>query len=1135
MNGIIRRIISFVLVVIISIGSIEVISAESTENTDAVFDEREVLEFIGFVFNVNPKDVLERIDLDDNSIYQLLTGQYAPDSQEEKIVKEAFLLMVYDNININISKQSNIESISRASLLEYLEDQISNQAVAEHLLITMAQCAMREIWGFGDDIIKAFEQGWEAIKNMTLISEKTNAYVQNVHAAIMAGTANASKDKELMYKYFMQYVNAYVDMGEYADCYMEQYYLSLSGSVLLLDPILNWRSEDNIETLKRWAKLVADIELSLKVSDEQEKEYYAKFSLNYPFAQDITCYTAQETIDFFQSDMFIPERDGYEFLGWYYDVTGTREWYGDFQEGQQLFAKWKKLPETEFIITFKSNCESVDDFSYTYDTTVGNWIDYTMTRSGYIHAGWFWDSACTQPVTGTITINKDLTFYAKWVRQFSYTVSNDQATITRLEAYAVFEGQKVTDIEIPDSIDGYQVTSIGKKAFCDCDEITSITIPSSVTTIGDSAFLDCTSLAGVHITDLSAWCKVGFSNIYSNPLYIAKKLYVSNVLVEKLVIPDGVTRIGNNVFYGCNSIKTAVIPDGVTHIGVAAFSSCSNLTNIEIPDSVTSIGNSAFAKCERLTELTLPESVISIGDNAFFSCNSLIEIAIPHSVKNISTSTFYYCSNLENVIIPNSVTNIGDYAFSHCISLAEVTIPGSVKSIGSNVFENCDNLTDVIISEGVTDIGKYMFVNCISLKDVIIPDTVKNIGHGAFAGCKKLMSATIGKGVTSIGGDAFRFCDALENVFIPEGVTSIGTYAFYHCDKLKDITIPDSVTSIGEYTFSNCDSFTQVIIPSGLTNIGNYAFAYCNALKNITVDENNAKYVSVDGVLFNKNKTKLIQYPVGNLNASYIVPDGVTSIGTYSFVDSANLESMILPNSLTSIEENTFYKSDSLTDVYFLGTEDEWEALKGNIGRNNSDLLNATIHIQGNNKELIEKTIAEISELNDGSNETAALIHQINEEINAMLDDYMVSDIEATRIEKLQKEARMRCGVLNIRFQISAGTTSDSESSDIRFISTVDKLKYKETGFYITINGIKKRIATRNVYTGLVGKNGETAISYTPSDIFEESKWFSTYSVRNVPQSAFDAPITVQAFVVNMDGTETLGVEKIRTIRNYIK
>ena len=202
------------------------------------------------------------------------------------------------------------------------------------------------------------------------------------------------------------------------------------------------------------------------------------------------------------------------------------------------------------------------------------------------------------------------------------------------------------------------VTSIGDRAFFECNSLTSITIPSSVTSIGEGAFYWCNSLTSI-------------------------------------TIPSGVTSIGDSAFYCCRSLTSITIPSSVTSIGNHAFDSCDSLTNITIPSSVTSIGDSAFYWCNSLMSITIPSGVMSIGDSAFFKCNSLTSITIPSSVTSIGGYVFYECSNLTSITIPGSVTSIGGYAFRDCRRLTSITIPSSVTNIGKHAFDRCDSLTDV--------------------------------------------------------------------------------------------------------------------------------------------------------------------------------------------------------------------------------------------------------------------------------------------------------------------------------------------------------------------------------------------------------------------------------------------------------
>ena len=139
-------------------------------------------------------------------------------------------------------------------------------------------------------------------------------------------------------------------------------------------------------------------------------------------------------------------------------------------------------------------------------------------------------------------------------------------------------------------------------------------------------------------------------------------------------------------------------------------------------------------------------------------------------------------------------------------------------------------------------------------------------------------------------------------VTIPDGVTSIGKDAFGGCDALKSITIPDSVISIGDKVFAGCTTLENITIPNGVINIENYAFAGCNSLKSINVSEGNSNYLSCGGVLFDKSKSVLIKYPEGEKDTSYIIPDGVTSIGDFAFMYCISLKSITIPENVTSDE-----------------------------------------------------------------------------------------------------------------------------------------------------------------------------------------------------------------------------------------
>ena len=208
----------------------------------------------------------------------------------------------------------------------------------------------------------------------------------------------------------------------------------------------------------------------------------------------------------------------------------------------------------------------------------------------------------------------------------------------------------------------------------------------------------------------------------------------------------------------------------------------------------------------------------------------------------------------------------------------------------------------------------YSYSYRISIKSVIVENGVTSIGNHAFYKCSNLTSVTIPNSVTSIGEYAFSYCTGLTSVTIPNSVKSIREYAFNYCTGLTSITIPNSVKSIREDAFYCCRGLTSVTIPNSVTSIGEYAFWGCSGLTSFNVASDNSNYCSVDGILFNKDKTTLIQYP-GAKQGAYTIPNSVTSIGYEAFAGCSGLTSVTIPNSVTSIGDGAFGDCSGLTSV----------------------------------------------------------------------------------------------------------------------------------------------------------------------------------------------------------------------------
>ncbi len=259
-------------------------------------------------------------------------------------------------------------------------------------------------------------------------------------------------------------------------------------------------------------------------------------------------------------------------------------------------------------------------------------------------------------------------------------------------------------------------------------------------------------------------------------------------------------------------------------------------------------------------------------------------------VTGIDTYAFHGCDNLKDVTLPDGLTTIGDHAFFMCGSLTDIKIPNSVTMIDSYAFYACKSLKNIAIPGSVTTIRDHAFVICDSLEGITIADGVKEIGLNAFSGCSSLTSVTIPGSVTTIGWNLFHDCSSLTRATIMDGVTSISSGMFDNCVRLTSITIPDSVTTIGESAFRGCSSLTDVALPESVTQIQHSAFAHTGL-------------------------------------TDVVIPESVTTLGVCAFYSCEELKNVTIMVGVTEIGVSAFEDCSSLTDIYYTGTESQWEEI----------------------------------------------------------------------------------------------------------------------------------------------------------------------------------------------------------------
>lgn len=578
------------------------------------------------------------------------------------------------------------------------------------------------------------------------------------------------------------------------------------------------------------------------------------------------------------------------------------------QDLKTLVSKYKKKPMTDkdfevtyrgFTVTPKSSIQDIARHLGIPEDFEDNNYGYVSTKKDIRHWGLIYPLSGEEDITYLISSEN--------ISGQEVLLAKGSISFVRLEKISTYRGVKVGDsikkvldlYGVPDeSVDEspyrftYSQGNLGVEISFDTnlDKVIYINI-NYQTDSGD----EFTSGKFTYTVKNKQACIVSYEG------------YTDNLTIPSTLDGLPVTGIDYNDFL----LSSLTIPSGVTDISQDTISSCFVSRFIVDPNNhayssqdgvLYNKNKTKLLRCpsDKTGSFNIPGSVKSIGNSAFHLCNSLISITIPNSVTVIEGSAFSDCSALTSMTIPSSVTVMEDSAFSNCSALTSITIPKSVISLNASAFNDCQAIASIKV-----DANNSAFCS----QDGILYNKNKTRLIKCPAG--KQGNITIPNIVTEIGDEAFYRCESILSITIPNSVKVIGNDAFSGCNSLISLAIGSNVTRIGDMAFLYCASLENIKIGSGVNSIGQSAFVYCEALNSIDVDVKNKVYSSLDGVLYNKAKTTIVQVP-RKKSGTFKIIDGVTSIGEEAFYYCDLLTSVIIPNSVITIGNRAFEYCTSL-------------------------------------------------------------------------------------------------------------------------------------------------------------------------------------------------------------------------------
>ena len=482
----------------------------------------------------------------------------------------------------------------------------------------------------------------------------------------------------------------------------------------------------------------------------------------------------------------------------------------------------------------------------------------------------------------------------------SVTIPNSVTSIGDL----AFEGcSGLTSVTIPNS-----VTSIGDLAFEGCRGLTSVTIPNSVTSIRSGAFFGC-SINEIHFNGtIKDWCEKSWGARILQSNY---KLFIGDLLLTDLVIPNSVTSIGSGAFYGCNSLTSIKVIEGNS-----VYDSRNNCNAI-----IQTTNNELIVGC---MNTTIPNSVTSIGDSAFFGCIRLATITVPNSITIIGNSAFSRCDSLTSVTIDQGVTTIEHNVFDGCRSLTSIEIPYSVTNIGINVFRGCNSLSSIYWDANINSdysanntpfySDKYVWDIRPQINTFVFGDSIKHIPAYLCAGMTNLKHLTIGSSIPDFSANDFAGCNNISNVTIKSNAVAGKTYSTSNNlnslfgSQVTEYIFGGGVTALGAYALYNTANVDSITIAGGMVSIGTNAFDNCPRLTKVTIKSDS---------FINKNYSSTNNFATifGSQVKTYVLGDSITSIGDYAFYNCSNVTTLNIPQNVASIGQSSFYGCTGISSL----------------------------------------------------------------------------------------------------------------------------------------------------------------------------------------------------------------------------